>query len=217
MAPDMVKGLVLYYSFDKKDQHRKVVDSSPEKNHGKNSGAKWTAEGRKAGAYEFDGSSDFIEVRNEPSLQITGDQTIAMWICVSSLNARRNPWAKAYGGEGTMTIEPGGSINYYYGTSGANRHPYTSVSMPDKLEEDKWAHVALVRDMGNKTIKWYKNGKKVREQSAKYRAAEASKAHLFIGRGYVNKFHGKLDEIMMFKRALSAEEILRIYSSTKGK
>lgn len=66
----------------------------------------------------FDGSNDVVSVANSTSLQVTGDQTIVMWLKPLQLGARRNPIAKAYGGEGTITFEPGNTLNYYWGTGG---------------------------------------------------------------------------------------------------
>ena len=42
-----------------------------------------------------------------------------MWLRPTQLGVRRNPWNKAYGGEGTWTLEPTGDVNGYYGVAGS--------------------------------------------------------------------------------------------------
>src|SRR6185436_4342585 len=62
----------------------------------------------------FDGG-DYVDVGNPQALRITGNQTIEFWIKPANFANRQNPYAKAYAGEGTITLEPDGSLNYYYG------------------------------------------------------------------------------------------------------
>src|SRR5690606_29103281 len=76
--------------------------------------------GAPTSALRFDGGDDYVAFGNSPELQITGDQTIEFWLNPTDFNARRNPIAKAYGGEGTMTIETDGRVNYFYGITGGN-------------------------------------------------------------------------------------------------
>ncbi|PCH93232.1 MAG: hypothetical protein COB85_07400, partial [Bacteroidetes bacterium] len=61
-----------------------------------------------------DGADDHIPLGTPAELQITGDLTIEMWVMPSNFSARRNPYAKAYGGEGTITQETNGILNFYY-------------------------------------------------------------------------------------------------------
>ncbi len=49
-------------------------------------------------------SSNYVELGNPKALQITGNQTIEMWIDPANFESRQNPYAKAFGGEGTITI-----------------------------------------------------------------------------------------------------------------
>jgi len=158
-------------------------------------------------AYHLDGSGDYINIGNPGSLQITGNQTIEMWIYPSDFSQRRNPIAKAYGGEGTMTVEQNGNVNYYYGTGGGNNSPYQGFTMTAPLQVDTWTHLALVRDLDNMTLKWYKNGELVNETNASYPAAAASGLPLYIGRGYVSDFAGMLDEVRIWNSARSQIEI----------
>src|SRR3989344_6061027 len=74
------------------------------------------------------GSSWYLDAGNTASLQVIGNQTIMMWVYPTDYGVRRNPWGKAYGGEGTMTHEMSGGLNYYWGVGGGNNGTYQSLS-----------------------------------------------------------------------------------------
>merc|ERR1712159_82562 len=116
-------------------------------------------------------------------LRITGDQTISMWVRPNALSTRMNPYGKCYGGEGTITIQPSGTINYYYGSSGKRKQPYMGANSRAKLTVGKWTHIAVVRDLKARKIRWYMNGKLTRETWAKFGSAGASSLGATVGKG----------------------------------
>lgn len=113
----------------------------------------------------------WVDLGNPEALRITGDQTIEFWVKPANLSTRRNPWAKAYGGEGTMTIETNGTVNYFYGTNGGNGNPYQTFTNPYPLPAGVWTHLALVRDLSGApaTLRWYVNGRLWRSEPANLR------------------------------------------------
>jgi hypothetical protein len=211
----LAKGLVLYYPFDK-DEGKVVSDASGNKLNATVKGPEWTAKSRHGGGYNFTGSG-YILIGNPKALNITGDQTIAFWINPGALNTRRNPYAKAYGGTGTMTLETDGALSYYYGTGGQNRGPYMEAQLAKKkLAVGEWSHVTLVRDLKNMKVTWYKNGQAMNTTTARFEKAVASSNPAYLGRGYVAPFFGQLDEFMVFNRALSAAEVARLFRALSG-
>ena len=165
------------------------------------------------GALAFDGHAH-LDFGNPKNLQITGSLTIAMWINPTVLAERRNPLAKSYGGEGTLTLEPSGEINYYYGTGGSNAQPYSAYSMGVPLAAKTWTHIAVVRDLTSKHILWYRNGALASDNPAPYPSSAVSTLPLLIGSGYVENFIGELDEIGIWPRALSEGEIRQMVEAT---
>jgi hypothetical protein len=185
-------------------------DRSGSGNHAAVTGAK-PGPGKVGTALVFDGRGDGLDLGNAPSLQITGSQTIALWVKPSRLGCRQNPYAKAYGGEGTWTLEPDGRVNYYYGTAGGNSSPYTHVTMPGPVPIGAWTHLVLVRDYEKRQVVWYMNGKPVAEAKASGKAASASSLRATLGIGYAGAYGGSLDEFALFARALSAHEVRLLY------
>ena len=212
---DLPAGAVLFLTFDRKasdlGQDRPTVrDESGAKLNGKIVSGRTVHRAPRAGgtAMVFDGKT-CIDMGNPPALQLTGDMTVCMWVNPARLSGRQNPMDKAYGGEGTWTIESNGTINYFYGSSGRNAHPYGGYNTTACLKAGQWTHIALVRDMRARTVTWYFNGKAVFRGKAQH-AVRASPNHLLIGKGYAGGFHGMLDDVGVFTRALSADEIGRL-------
>jgi len=173
------------------------------------------------GILDFDGTDDYGEILNNETLQITGDQTLEFWVYPKRRNIRQNFYNKAYGGEGTITYETSGALNYYYGTNGGNGSPYQGFGTTGTpmATLDEWYHITLVRDLSSasKTLKWYINGVLNRSASATYSSATAGTNNILIGDGYTNNFQGKIGIVRVYNIALSESEVSQNYNATKSR
>jgi|GEM_PF-1556707 len=160
-------------------------------------------------ALRFDGTNDGVSLGNPAALRITGDQTIEMWLRLDEVSTRRTPWSKAYAGEGTMTIETGGDINYLYGTGGGNNSPYQTFNSQKELRPGHWQHIALVRQLGAapRKLYWYINGQLVNQADASYFPAVAGALNALIGNGYTSRLKGEMDELRIWNVARTGAEI----------
>ena len=206
--------------------------------HGKIKGGVTFAEGKFGKAFKLDGKDGHIDFGSPRALQITGSQTIAMWIRPDRLGLRQNPIAKACGGEGTITIEPDGAVSYDYGTSGDAQHsPHCYIGTYGRahvkhaenqptlnlkstggkavVKAGQWSHIAVVRDLESRKLRLYINGKEIIEGEAAFPAAIATDLPLMIGKGYVSNFAGLIDDVGIWNRPLSAEEV-RLLHQTPG-
>lgn len=170
-------------------------------------------QGKIGKARYFNGTSDLISLGSPSSLQITGDQTIEMWLFPTDLSVRRNPYAKAYGGEGTITQELSGGLTYYYGTSGLNAAPYTGFASVGTIAANKWNHIAVVRDLSAMKVYWYINGQQTSVTTAPYAAATAGTLPAYIGAGYVSPYMGSIDEVRISNAVRSASDIRQAYEA----
>src|SRR5690606_10544395 len=120
------------------------------------------------------------------------------------------PYAKAYGGEGTITLEPNGYLSYYYGTAGNNNTPYGAYSSRSPIPNNQWSHIAVVRDLSStqKTVKIYINGTLNNVMSAQHATCVASTLNALIGAGYVDNFDGQLDNVRVWNVARTQAQIL---------
>jgi hypothetical protein len=190
-----------------------AFDSSTNRNNGVNSNAVWQSENQcmLGKCLFFNGTSSLITVSNSPSIQIIGNQTITMWIKPNTLIGRRNPIAKAYGGEGTITFEPGNNFNYYWGINGINGGTYVGVNSSTGVILNQWSQIVLVRNISANTVTWYINGRQTSQTSSAYAAAVAGTLPLYIGGGYAGNFSGYIDDVKIFNYARSATQIKKDY------
>lgn len=159
--------------------------------------------------------SGSLNYGNKKEWQITGDQTICMWIKPSNLTNRQNPYAKAYGGEGTITLETNGSLSYYYGTNGGNGTPYQCFgSGAGSIVTNVWQWICLVRDLKHMKLYWYVNNKLKASSTAYYSSATAGTNNLYIGAGYEHSFSGLIDDVRLYPIAL--DESMRNYIYNNG-
>ena len=164
------------------------------------------------------GKNTIYNADNLKKFQITGDQTISMFVnCLP--NGRQNPIAKAFGGEGTITIETGGGLSYYCGSGGGNKGPYqqffsggTWNNNTNTIQFGSLTHIAIVRDSKNRKLYWFINGRLVQQGNFQnnIKSISISPLPLTIGGGYAGKFKGEINHLYMFNRALSPTEIIQL-------
>ena len=195
-------------------------------NHGTLKNGAGFAPGRTGQAFKLDGEDDYVDFGNAKALRITGSQTIAMWIRPDRLGSRQNPLAKDFGGEGTITLEASGHLNYYFGPVGNQRTPYCNLDTTGhgylvhrrsielktwgtqaRIKAGQWAHIAVVRNLDSGKLRWYVNGKKIIQCVSPFSVAKATKRPLYLGKGYVKNFAGLIDEVAIWNRALTDQEV----------
>lgn len=205
-------SLVAQYDFTSN-----ASDSSPSAANGTVGAGITFTSGKNGNSATFPASHAGITA-NIPS--ITKDQTICMWLKPDNLSARRNPYNKAYGGEGTITQETNGVLNYFYGIHGGNSQPHTAHSTAAWVVAPwQWTHACLVRDLSstNKTMTWYINGAYHNQRAAPYDTAATSPGLTTIGNGYTSPYNGQIDDMRIYNRALSTDEVNQLFlSNTMG-
>ena len=179
----------------------------------------WVLPGEKSRtetALSFDGVDEYVDLGNPPELQITGSQTIEMWINPADFDDRTNPYAKAFGGEGTISVETNGTVNYYYGITGGDWYDdpgdpadrgVQGFEMTSSLASDTWTHLAVVRDLKNGKLRWYKNGALTDSTDARFGSVASSASSAYIGKGYAGNFRGLIGELRIWNAARTASDI----------
>jgi len=214
--PETLKhGLVLYYSFDW-DEGGKVTDKSGNGNDGKVQGAVWVADEMSGGAYSFNGRDNRILINNHPSLELgTGARTIGAWI----KNCGDTRDYQAIFTKGTnpgysfrLAPSPARAIEYFK-SAGEN---YSFFTASHSISDNAWHHLAVV-DRGNGTADFYKDGTLL-ETVTKTNYNSDSTGDAAIGARhdvFGQVFNGLIDEVRIYNRALSSDEINALSSSLK--
>jgi hypothetical protein len=220
--PTMPPGAVCTFTFDRPTLFARfsetfVRDLSGQNNNGLMVNGGTVDKGRVGEALVLDGTV-YVQVANSASLRMAGDQTIAMWVCPSGPGSG-SLFDKRYFAEGNVTygFQSAHSLAYVFGdtstaaVSSGGSSSHAVVAMPDLPEANAWTHIAVVRDLAGGKITWYKNGKKVAEEKTTAAACRTGTWPVWIGNGYVGRFVGKIDEFVLYARALSAAEVQSLY------
>jgi hypothetical protein len=209
----LADGMVAYYPFC-----GNANDGSTNANNGTVNGATLTADryGNLNSAYSFNGSSNFIQVPNSTSLQNINEITISAWIDI-------NAWYQSGGngyfpilhksdqqgqyGKYALTIKDNGGISHLGSQENGFSFPSWNLS--------NWQHVVLV--ISNNTNKIYVDGNMVSDApSGVFPNSFSETLPLIIGMdkpGLIEYANGKIDDIGIWNRALSQQEITNLYNN----
>lgn len=158
------------------------------------------------------GKSTGINEGDDDSFKILGNQTISFWITAEP-NGRQNIIDKSWGGEGSLTLEPNGTIHYFFSRGTGRERPYAIVNSGQRLKWRTPTHVAVVRDFNKARVTWYMDGKvTATKQTVDYKNKQISNCGstlnpLQIGTGYAGTFKGELNNLIIYNRALNQNEI----------
>lgn len=178
-----------------------VGDKAGGGNNGTLIGATWTTSGKFGSALTFNGTSALVTVPNSASLQLTSGMTLEAWVYPTSVGTS---WRDViYKGDDMYFLlaasptssrpETGGTFATLYGTGA--------------LTVNTWTHLAGTYD--GVTVRLYVNGVQV-ASLAKTGTIATSTNPLQIGGDstYGQYFQGRIDEVRIYSRALSASEVV---------
>ena len=204
------RGLVAYWSFDE-GSGTTAYDASGNGNHGTLiNGPKWT-QGKNGQALSFDGSNDYVDVPDSNSLDVTNAFTVEVWINPrTTLFVTQEIVNKGVNRDTDCPFEI-----FTYGTIFAvYLNNYDTGLNADVKESGKWQHFVVTYDssLSNNNIKIFKNGSLV-AQKTYTTPLIVTNANMHIG-GWASgaSFDGLIDEVRIYNRALSPEEIRFHYS-----
>ena len=169
----------------------------------------------------FDGNANKSFLLYESShLNMSKDQTINFFIKPATRTAgrRENFYNQAYGGDGTITLEPSGYLNYFYGISGTDAASYQGIgtddgAVPVGIDPNEWQMFTVVRDLENMTVKWYKNAVEIYSVAATYSYAKPTTNNITIGDGYTNPYTGGIGMISVWREALTSDDITDMFNT----
>ena len=175
-------------------------------------GATWNT-GVKNYSLSFNGNSNYVAVPHNSSLNFTDEMSILFWV-----NCRNVVSTNAIIGKGSnekdnfdvfmiqreIVFEWNDSNNNYVQTSGMS------------LSNNIWYMIGVTFDKDE--IRFYKNGQFIESKPTNGVKLKPNTNNLWIGRqnsGTSNFYYrGRLDELTLYKKALSDEEIMNYYNAT---
>jgi len=212
-------NLIAYYDFEDKEGATLKNQSQgpsflsgitkaykPEKMNGTIYGATWTdCRWTGKGGLNFDGTDDYVDLGTD--MIGTGADSVSAWIYLDSY------------GEGNLgTIVANGELYFYLSTANAQIRFMSdgSVSIGSDLNSillNRWYHVVVTRDATGANTNFYINGVLSGTPNQNSGTPTAGAFNVLIGDGVAptEHFDGKIDEVAIYDKALTAQEIENHY------
>ncbi|MDZ7401548.1 MAG: LamG domain-containing protein [candidate division KSB1 bacterium] len=210
--------LVNWWPFDENDGS--MAEDIIGGNHGSIFGATHVA-GKVAKALNFDGNDDCVTAPDNASLDITSTITIDAWIKLTRIISEQtivckqpSGWADAnHAGNFEFGIHYA-KLSFKSQFAPYNRTTGHTANMPD-LVIGEWYFVAVTADATSRMVKFYVNGNLVDSAILPYSIMQYTNDEpLRIGRRKDGLFfNGIIDEVEVFNRILSSEEIKALYNA----
>jgi hypothetical protein len=207
-------GLAAYYALE-----NNVNDSSANGNNGTIVGNPTWVAGVQGTALEFHGlgasggGGDYINCGSGASLDITGPISLALWIRPDADDPEGKATTTAPMAKALSTASPSWSYQVRYGWNSPkpymaftfNTSPRAWVYVGQNLTKGEWSHIACSHD--GTTLRCYLDG--IERDSTPMGKITSSPAPILIGSdGWGCDWIGAIDEVAIYNRALSTNEVL---------
>jgi Concanavalin A-like lectin/glucanases superfamily len=234
-APDpLAVGLVAYWKLDETGVSDPVVDSSGRGHNGVPVNGPLPSTSippvkfPDRASRSFDGTSQYILVANNQDMDFSGEITLAAWVYVRTVTAGCH-YIVAHGycvtppGEVALRIGApgcgGGTIDHYWAAGSWLSGDYSAIAPLYDLDLNVWLHIAGVYD--GQTWHVYRNGEEVGRLDSTVGAVPVASDWAIGAKApgvppcmpvpperYLD---GLIDEVRIYRRALSPSEILELY------
>jgi hypothetical protein len=204
-----VYGLQCYYPFNGNGN-----DAGTLNNHLTNNGAVPTTDrfGNADAAYNFNGSSQYL-IRNTPSFTFNPSSTftVSLWHNRNTSSVVGIPLMHASNAAGNFIwIFQTGATNMQFGT---NKQQSAWIWAQSTSTTNVWTHIVLVYNAGAMTL--YKDNVAVATGTFNHTGVTSATLPLYVGRGIGgNYFNGKIDDIGIWNRCLSACEVNDLFTAS---
>ncbi len=224
---DLTRGLVAFWRFDEPPGSLMAEDSSGNRNtgevRGSSPGQRWVG-GRIGGAFDLppgSSSKSWIRVPASRSFDsITGGLTMSVWTYRTAHQAGSCTIASRQAG---ITSREHYNLYLTVGTPGVLLNDQTNAGLrlnaPAQLPLDQWVHLAFTFD--GSAVRLYVQGNQVAQ--AAHAISVARDTSPFTIGGELNDatdnigetYFGRLDELMLYNRALPPAEIAALASGAR--
>ena len=199
---ESIPGLIGYWPFEE-GSGAVTSDASGGGHQGTIHGASWTS-GMSGKALNFYGSSDTVQISHTANLAFSDSDsyTLSVWVQVNTLPGS---W------RGIVTKSRDDAPWYGLWISPSNHWTHGGSSITGPLASLGWHHLAAVQDVGAGESRLYVDG--ILSGVGFPRDSDGSGDLLIGGAGGVNEFfEGVIDEVRIYDRGLSNQEILFLAS-----
>jgi cytohesin len=227
LPDDLARGLVMHFNFDAEPIEGKIPDLSGQGNDGEAVGIQWDAQGHQGGSVVFGPTNNYIRVPNSDSLN-PSNITLAVWIKAGKQgDPVRRVFDKNHADGYALSIggEHHGAAGKIFVEIDMKVKNHACAGSDNPVTDGRWHHLAATYN-GAEEI-FYVDGVPQQGVERWKGIIPANSQDLTLGANRSNpnaalgevgaSFNGMMDDAMVFNRALSAEEIQRLYALQKTK
>jgi hypothetical protein len=215
------EGLVGHWKMDEASWNGtagEIKDASGSGNNGISVNSTTTTTGKFGNGGVFNGALNYAQIPDSNSLDFTGDMTASFWV-KPGVNQKTYADIFSKHGPGGYTLEENGlNLNQYYfawDTTGAGG--YTGQAITSSLTPNVWQLFTVVKSGAN--ITHYINGVQAATgvgSSANIATNSLPLNFSELGVPGGRQFTGSMDEIRFYNRALSPQEVSKLYAYAPG-
>ncbi len=219
--------LIAYYNFDNisalNENDTQIADLTGEHNATCTVCPDWVSDGKYGGAFNYtyttsiDSNTHFV-LQDDSELDLNYDYTVIAWIYLEGsiqddhkiISDNKSAWNwgltddSGHSGQIRLIVEDGGDVMQYSDTA---------------VTSGVWQHVALTSNLTN--VVFYLDGQEDGVGTAYDAGSDGNIYEMWIGEeggpATHEGFNGRIDEVMIWNKSLSADEILNIYKSSLSK
>jgi hypothetical protein len=215
----LITGAIAVYKFDVMASDNLVIDETVNHNNGEAKNGTKLAAGIIGNALSFDGFDDFVQFQNSSSFDIGGDKvSVSLWAKMdykpSTLPGAYGPLFDSETDDYVLYADKGNNQLRFKATSinGAARPGITDAD----VMTGEWIYIVGVYDGANAKI--YLNGVKKAELplTGNVRAGQIPMLGKSGTTGTPSYYKGLIDEVEIYNRALTGDEIQEKYSQVKN-
>ena len=175
----------------------------------------WNSSGKFGGAYEFNGNDNFVQIPDDASLEGMSAITVSTWI-KPTLTGEDYQRIVDKSTDYVLYVHTDGIVCLELittGTGGGSSDWYSNEFGHSAVVADVWTHVLFVWDDITGEANVYINGVSGVAQTRDGDVVSTSVYDLRIGDNPTGtrSFNGTIDEVAIYNRSLSAEEIRNMY------
>ena len=170
-------------------------------------------------AYQFDGTSSYVDCGTGPSLSGTTDFTLEAWVNTTATTAGeivQQRYKNGYNGEYQLNVNANGTVSF--AVYGGSAYQFTLAS-PNSVNDGNWHHIAAVRQNGTNGV-IYIDGTVAATQTTSTVAPLDNTFITYVGadmRDSVSFFNGFISDVAIYPYALSASRIgIHAYNGRLG-
>ena len=216
-SQSLSQNLIAYYPFN-----GNANDESGNSFNGQVSSATLTTDrfNNTNSAYSFDGIDDYIKIAYNQALDLSDSLTISCWILGANLGSTSEYSIISKLGNGIVGYDM--NVSYkrlqFQTTSGGIPSGYANSTIPIiNFNNDQWYQVAVVFSIKTQKLQFYIDGQLYQEFARTESISKSVGSDLYIGHrelsGISNYFPGKIDDVRLYNRPLTAEQVKVLYST----